>query len=197
MTTGFTCKQPIQTTYKGYRFRSRLEARWAVFFETCSLPWVYEKEGYNLESGPYLPDFWLPSLKLWAEIKPEGTISENNHPKEASELIKVFELAEETEYPACLIEGTPGNERIHFIADECTDSSGGLFYTNEARWVSCNGIITLDLNRGRDHEIYTPGMTEWLPWFSFYQRHPTFRCPIKIAYQQARSARFEHGETFA
>ncbi|MCB6994492.1 hypothetical protein LI177_13475 [bacterium 210820-DFI.6.37] len=25
----------IQTEYKGYRFRSRLEARWAVFFDAC------------------------------------------------------------------------------------------------------------------------------------------------------------------
>lgn len=24
----------IQTSYKGYRFRSRLEARWAVYFDT-------------------------------------------------------------------------------------------------------------------------------------------------------------------
>ena len=25
--------RPIETHYNGYRFRSRLEARWAVFFE--------------------------------------------------------------------------------------------------------------------------------------------------------------------
>jgi hypothetical protein len=66
----------IETRYKGYRFRSRLEARWAVFFETLKLRWQYEPEGFELPSGTrYLPDFRieLPGGKiLWIEIKPEG-----------------------------------------------------------------------------------------------------------------------------
>lgn len=50
----------IETSYKGYRFRSRLEARWAVFFDTLGIKWEYEKQGYSLPSGAYLPDFWQP-----------------------------------------------------------------------------------------------------------------------------------------
>ncbi len=50
--------KPIETEYKGYRFRSRLEARWAVFFETLGVEWEYEPEGFQLPSGTcYLPDF--------------------------------------------------------------------------------------------------------------------------------------------
>lgn len=65
----------IETAYKGYRFRSRLEARWAVFFDAVGIKWEYEAEGYDLEdAGWYLPDFWLPDGKLWAEIKPVGEI---------------------------------------------------------------------------------------------------------------------------
>ena len=61
----------IETVYKGYRFRSRLEARWAVFFDALGVKWEYEKEGFDLgEAGWYLPDFWLPGLNLWFEIKP-------------------------------------------------------------------------------------------------------------------------------
>ena len=41
----------IQTEYKGYRFRSRLEARWAVFFDTLGVKWEYEPEGYDLGNG--------------------------------------------------------------------------------------------------------------------------------------------------
>jgi hypothetical protein len=60
----------IETTYKGYRFRSRLEARWAVFFDALGVPWEYEKEGYDLgEAGWYLPDFWLPRQHYWFEVK--------------------------------------------------------------------------------------------------------------------------------
>jgi hypothetical protein len=39
---------PIETHYNGYRFRSRLEARWAVFFEHCGIQYTYEPEGYDL-----------------------------------------------------------------------------------------------------------------------------------------------------
>ncbi|RWA81479.1 MAG: hypothetical protein EOQ31_31535 [Mesorhizobium sp.] len=60
----------IDTIYKGYRFRSRLEARWAVFFDHLKLNWVYEHEGYALPSGWYLPDFWFPDDNVFVEIKP-------------------------------------------------------------------------------------------------------------------------------
>ena len=32
----------VETFYKGYRFRSRLEARWAAFFDLCKWRWEYE-----------------------------------------------------------------------------------------------------------------------------------------------------------
>lgn len=63
----------IQTSYKGYRFRSRLEARWAVFFDALSLEWEYEPEGFQLGEGAwYLPDFFLPKFAsgIYFEIKP-------------------------------------------------------------------------------------------------------------------------------
>lgn len=60
----------IQTEYRGYLFRSRLEARWAVFFDALGLKWEYEPEGYDLPSGRYLPDFYLRDFKVFAEIKP-------------------------------------------------------------------------------------------------------------------------------
>lgn len=53
--------KPIETIYKGYRFRSRLEARWAVFFDALGIDdneIEYEPEGFILPSGKYyLPDF--------------------------------------------------------------------------------------------------------------------------------------------
>lgn len=60
----------IETTYKGVTFRSRLEARWAVFFDALEIEWEYEKEGFALDDGTnYLPDFWLPQVRMWAEVK--------------------------------------------------------------------------------------------------------------------------------
>ena len=55
----------IETEYKGYRFRSRLEARWAVFFDACGVSWEYEPEGYDLGNGLYyLPDFLLHGVTI-------------------------------------------------------------------------------------------------------------------------------------
>lgn len=70
MTTHQTIK-PIETKYKGYRFRSRLEARWAVFFDALGIEWQYEIEGFDLgAAGWYLPDFWLPEFNAYVEVKP-------------------------------------------------------------------------------------------------------------------------------
>ena len=60
----------IQTQYRGYFFRSRLEARWAVFFDKLGIEWQYEPEGFELGSaGRYLPDFYLSSMGVWVEVK--------------------------------------------------------------------------------------------------------------------------------
>ncbi len=62
--------KPIETRYAGCRFRSRLEARWAVFFDRAGIQWEYEPEGFELPSGArYLPDFWLPESRAWFEVK--------------------------------------------------------------------------------------------------------------------------------
>ena len=61
----------IETLYDGCRFRSRLEARWAVFFNKAGIKYEYEKEGYDLDGVWYLPDFWLPEQKCFVEIKGE------------------------------------------------------------------------------------------------------------------------------
>lgn len=62
--------KPIETIYQGHKFRCRLEARWAVFFDELEILWEYEKEGYDLGDGIYyLPDFYLPEQEYWIEIK--------------------------------------------------------------------------------------------------------------------------------
>ena len=65
----------IETVYNGYRFRSRLEARWAVFFDSAGIRYQYEPEGFEVigfddEVIRYLPDFYLPDFGVYCEIKP-------------------------------------------------------------------------------------------------------------------------------
>lgn len=90
----------IETRYKGYRFRSRLEARWAVFFDALGVKWEYEPEGFELPSGRYLPDFLLPDVDAWIEVKPDAEIDPI-----ANKLIA--ELAEATGRRAMIVKGLP------------------------------------------------------------------------------------------
>lgn len=61
----------IETPYDGWIFRSRTEARWAVFWNALGLRYEYEPEGFELASYRYLPDFWLPDIRIWVEVKPD------------------------------------------------------------------------------------------------------------------------------
>lgn len=58
----------IPTSYAGVNFRSRLEARWAVFFDAMNWRWAYEP----LDFGGWIPDFILHGARerILVEVKP-------------------------------------------------------------------------------------------------------------------------------
>lgn len=57
----------IPTDYNGVRFRSRLEAKWAAFFDRCEWRWDYEPSDYE----GYIPDFCLFfRVPVLVEVKP-------------------------------------------------------------------------------------------------------------------------------
>jgi hypothetical protein len=68
--------KPLPTYYDGVTFRSRTEARWAVFFNKIGWEWKYEDQGFELDGGgSYLPDFSikLPNMnEWWVEVKPDN-----------------------------------------------------------------------------------------------------------------------------
>jgi hypothetical protein len=53
-----------EVIYKGCKFRSRLEARWAIFFDEMNYDWVYLEP----KNDEYTPDFYLPHKKSLIEI---------------------------------------------------------------------------------------------------------------------------------
>jgi len=100
--------QALETPYNGYRFRSRLEARWAVFFDALALRYQYEPEGYALTDGRhYLPDFWLEDLQVFFEVKPTA-------PDEDARA-KCQGLARDTHKKVLLTMGAPVEEENHLL----------------------------------------------------------------------------------
>ena len=73
----------VPVIYNGTSFRSTTEARWAVFFDYLGIDYEYEKEQVSLETGGvYIPDFYLPQLEMYIEVKPNNlSIIENEYQK--------------------------------------------------------------------------------------------------------------------
>lgn len=110
--------KPIETVYRGYRFRSRLEARWAVFFDSLGLRWEYEPEGFEFSDGTrYLPDFFVhwsaqkparlkkfDAVGYWVEIK--------GRESSAKEDSKMQMLCANSKHHGYIFSGVPGGEQI-------------------------------------------------------------------------------------
>lgn len=200
-----TTIQAIETEYAGCRFRSRLEARWAVFFDALGIKWLYEPQGFELPSGEwYLPDFHLTEMGLWVEVKG----SEDDFRADGA---KYAEAALTLEGSGLLILGPVPDTRIglpqHFVLTREKHCCGELVLCLHVAWAEmlahsggvrevgfpCTDLFThgaefplpplKGYNQGRAK--YTdPGPVDM--WLQFE--------PAKKAYQAARSARFEHGE---
>ena len=67
----------IPTKYKGIEMRSKLESKFAFFLDALCIEWIYEPQTFMLSKGfMYKPDFYLPKLKTWIEVK--GIIKKHN-----------------------------------------------------------------------------------------------------------------------
>lgn len=162
----------IQTRYKGYNFRSRLEARWAVFLDDLGVSWCYEPEGFELPDGPrYLPDFhindqgvYVPGRHTygpWLEVKAVA-------PTDA-EIQKLVLLCEAGTSYGLFVWGNPGDENWMHIhkegfVDDTSDTNGNVLGD-----YLLSGYLTEEKRKRICHE----------------------------AANAARSARFEHGESGA
>lgn len=136
----------IETVFDGYRFRSRLEARYAVFFKTLGIEYQYEVEGFDLDGVPYLPDFWLPKQQRWIEIKGQEPTSQ--------ELAKIEALEVATGYPACVFYGLPGDNDGYAYFTCAHESNGGKSFSSEVQWRRCPICKMVDVNIRHDDECH-------------------------------------------
>lgn len=60
----------IETVYGGVRYRSKNEAKWALFFDLVGICYEYEPVTVTGMYGiKYRPDFWFPEYGRFAEVK--------------------------------------------------------------------------------------------------------------------------------
>lgn len=212
----------IDTVYKGYRFRSRLEARWAVFFDRLNMTWEYEPEGYELSNGVrYLPDFKLGipgGNHCWFEVK--------GRPPTKDEITKAQQLADESNCYVFVASGTMdvptirGNMLDGARIVECIPiksiSPGSNLSVEQARalfagfrhlcgfYEEYDGAIGIDHVYANDLHFVNPSKCRQVlkvcEGFSYETINigpgRLYRSDrMRAAYHAARSARFEHGQT--
>jgi len=114
-------KIALETVYKGVTFRSRTEARWAVFFDSLGLRWEYEPQFFALRSGNYLPDFrvWYGDEPHWFEVK---ATEEDLHARDLGRLLEFNESIAEIHildgWPRFDVFMTPPNYGANFNAKD-------------------------------------------------------------------------------
>jgi hypothetical protein len=208
--------RPIETHFKGYRFRSRLEARWAVFFEALGMQWAYEPEGFVLPDGThYLPDFRITSpqgVLYWYEIKPAGITTDAKLEAFAAALAALAGQPPAYEFAAGaeLLSGDPVD---WLLSIKCEDGhwQGGVcprcgvlaskfdYGTLWDSWEAYVGCWPCDVNTPSQGAAEPGLLAPTRPYKGqlvvLAQDMAAAEARVYAAAHAARAARFEHGES--
>jgi hypothetical protein len=190
----------IDTIYRGYRFRSRLEARWAVFMDAINVRFEYEGEGFAFDGVAYLPDFFLPDMDCFLEIKPTDPSEE--------EVRKAELLCEHTGknvyilvgQPSCPCHDTPNqwygnNSQMHAYrySEWGVTGESSVDYDHHHLWCECPkcGKIGIEFD-GRAERIDCQCGCGCASGLGGCDRRYNFDSPRLVsAYNAARGYRFE------
>lgn len=204
---------PIETLYAGCRFRSRLEARWAVFFDSLNIKWEYEPQGYTVgkDKQPYLPDFRLPELDAFVDVKLLADLTRSG--KELFTLVLGGIPAKSRSFPAHALfmpsfdfrDGSePSRSSIAspaFAALEKLDNEDAaavrklIAFESRLRIVCSPAIFLCSKGKWSFSPVGIP-FIEWTAAELLAPGYGVSLAPPKLvaAYDAARQARFEHGE---
>jgi hypothetical protein len=152
-----------------------------VFFDAAGIEWEYEPEGYDVGGVWYLPDFRLPQLNAFVEIKPTDEAAEG-----ARQV--VFNLAKATGHKGLAIAGYPSIENPPRMTETVT-MIDRVDRAVSAFWMQCPfcDAVTLDF----DFVCHcVPDSIDLYHDDWSADTHPR----VRHAMLQAQQARFEHGE---
>lgn len=206
--------KPIETEYNGYHFRSRLEARWAVFFDSLGVKYDYEPEGFLINGIYYLPDFYLPEVNggTWVEVKGKMTSEDRDKITAMQNALTPFFEEEAKELEKSGIYGhmlitvgkIPSEQDTLDIWEwyESVDDEWDYFSPGWDNWYwpcicPVCGKFGFEFE-ARSARICSHTNEERLKAFHYSKEGKEGRFPdhprILKAYRDARQARFEHGE---
>lgn len=190
----------IETEYNGYRFRSRLEARWAVFLDALGIRYEYEPEGFSLPSGKhYLPDFRVKCygtrghvgdepFDLYIEVKGRMTQKDADRIAEFAGKSVNDDMVFEIENPVLIVGDIPPKGRCHdSSAVGAYDMMDGV-RAYPFNYETIDGDYFAAYPAARNKKFYL-----WGDDSNYINACDV--AAVEDAYEKARQARFEHGET--
>jgi hypothetical protein len=210
--------KPIETIYNGCRFRSRLEAKWAVFFDAGGIKYEYEPEGFELSNGSkYLPDFYFPDYDWYCEVKP---------PREnaGTEILKAIAFAEESKKVVLVLSNIPFSKepnnadvwhypvmyynqlREEVLVEYCTilckyNDNDTIESLEFATWLGVDRRLSMsNYTFSNFFETHSLPVNDYVMGYLFSKSYSASAMGSKEkdylerVYTKARQARFEHGE---
>jgi len=194
----------LETHAFGYRFRSRLEARWAVFFTELGVSWEYEPQGFDVGGEPYLPDFRVVTgdLVYWYEIKPRSTGSCEKFNKFAKLVTLQDDGMPKWNLEARLVSGDPFDIfGEHYVCPRCGRPESPDHYHNATYYevgFLCGSCDVVTASGGDNpYEVGFAGVKYRPDKGVIVVKGEDFSLlneKIDRACLAARKARFEHGE---
>lgn len=136
----------IPTKYKSCQFRSRLEAKWAVFFDLVHWQWTYEPFDLN----GWIPDFLLKGKPddILVEVKPYTKLKQFNKAIE-----KINKAVEDTEYQ---------KNEVLLLGCALLESGRGMTgpsigwlierFVNDKDWIEC-AVVNKSVEWGFFHAV--------------------------------------------
>lgn len=197
--------QPIETRYHECYFRSRIEARWAVFFDVAGIRWDYEPEKFLVDDGKaYIPDFFVQELGCQGanDFKRSGVFIEIKGASPEREAIdKASSLAEQSKISVLVFWG--GNfdsgleitpyERV--VEKTCKKTGECTQLTADFRQCPMCGLIEAG---STDYHFCLEALTiaKRFDIYSHFHQDVVFGFSplLELAKEAAKSARFESPE---
>jgi hypothetical protein len=150
-----------------------------VFFDKLKIEWEYEQEGFIMKDGTrYLPDFYLPTFEQGMFVEVKGIFTQ-----EEKELCR--DLCYESGKNVLLAEGIPSTREYQYLVKDNTNDCVHYFL----------GLPNANKAEHENRMFANSGLSDFFTFKIKDENLSQLNIEYLKSIRDARSARFEHGES--
>jgi hypothetical protein len=176
----------IETEYSGLLFRSKLEARHAMFFDKYLIKWEYEPHYMEGVGQSYLPDFYLPEIKIYFEVKGTSVPGANRAVAVIKACWEDGSISKDTRFvlsdgdnPVMYQYNKKKIEKGSLNITACLDCGAHFFYIKDTPCLRCGNLRTYKSEYGYppNQEIDMKRLLGYIPKRGDLWLYPVFELP--------------------